>query len=236
MMVLTISPADSLYAMEKGPGAPTKFITTLQTWLKASFGKWFKSFGNSLGHAVQDDSYSCGIIAANTITHAVLDHPLCNGKNTTEERLKWFIHFASLYPAKSASVILSKDIDMPNIPKQTQNARLVILDLLNPIDDGEFELPAVTSYDSDGSSDSEDLRNMPLQPPQEPEPKPATLTPQLLNNNHKCTRADSSTDSGTESSDGYSQARIPFPQWRKNQGPSTLNLEKVPADQPRPLE
>jgi len=42
-------------------------------------------------------------------------------------------------------------MDHDNIPKQTQNARLAILDFLNLIDDGHFEPPAVTSYDSDGT-------------------------------------------------------------------------------------
>jgi len=109
--ILTRFPADSLYAMKKGTGAPTKFIATLQTWLKASFGKRFKSFGNSLDHVVQDDSYSCGIITANTIAHAILDCPLCNSSHIAEERMKWFIRFASLYPAKLTS---NEDVEMPS--------------------------------------------------------------------------------------------------------------------------
>jgi hypothetical protein len=159
MSILTRFPADSLYAMGKGFSAPIKFITALQTWLKASFGKQFKSFGNSLDHVVQDDNYSCGIITANTIAHAILGHPLCSGSHATEERLKWFICFTSLYPAKSALAALDKGLGRASaapedIPSQAQKA-LTIVDLLNPIDNEPSELPTITGYNSDGSSDSE---------------------------------------------------------------------------------
>jgi hypothetical protein len=151
--------------MMKGPGAPTKFVIALQTWLKALFGKWFKSFGNSLDHAVQVNGYSYGIITANTMAHAILDCPLCNSNHATKERLKWFIHFASLYPAKLALAILDEDMNLaaPEDLSNTQAQKaLTIAALLNLIDNGPSEHLMTTSYDSDGSSDSEDILNVPV--------------------------------------------------------------------------
>lgn len=152
---------------------------------------------------MQDGSYSCGIITANTIAHSILGHLLCSGSHTTEERLKWFIHFASLYPAKSALATLDKDVNMPlaapeDTPSQTRKA-LTIVDLLNPIDDGPSKLLTITGYDSDGSSNSEDILNVPLQP----QLKSAMSTSESASNGHKCMRLDSLTDFNTESSNGY---------------------------------
>jgi hypothetical protein len=191
--------------MEKGPGAPIKFITSLQTWLKASFGKRFKNFGNSLEHVVQNDSYSCGIITANTIAHTILGHPLCDNSCTANERIKWFIRFASLYQSKSVSATMNEDVDMPlaaredlsNGLNQARKAVTRVIDLLNPIDPSDPSELATVSYDSDSSSDCD----IPLQP----KPKPTMSTLKSDNSGHKRTRPDSSTDSesNTESSDGY---------------------------------
>jgi hypothetical protein len=194
--------------MKKGPGAPNKFIAALQTWLKASFGgKRFKSFGNSLKHVVQKDSYSCGIITANTIAHAILDHPLCNNVQAAQERIRWFIHFASLYQFKSVSATVIEDVDMTgpfaapedpsNIPNQARKDVMRIADLLNPIDPSE--LPTASGYDSDDSSDFEETSNIPLQP----KPKPAISALKADNTSQKRPRPDSLTNPNAESSDGY---------------------------------
>ena len=205
---LTGSLADSLYALNKGSGAPVKFIAALQTWLKHSFGKRFKSFGNSLDHVIQDDTYSCGIITANTIAHAILDRPLCHSIYATEERLRWFIRFASLYPVKSESgpAIQSEDIDMPlevhaNLPNSVGQAHkaLSIADLLNPIDSGPSEYPATNDYDSDNSFDSDDIPNV----PKPPKLNQDTYAPKPDSNGLKRERLESSIGSDTESSDGY---------------------------------
>jgi hypothetical protein len=67
---------DSLADIGEGIGAPPKFVDNLQIWLKSAFGKRFHNRGNVLPHAVQDDHYSCGIIALNTLAHAIFDKPL----------------------------------------------------------------------------------------------------------------------------------------------------------------
>lgn len=232
MIVLTRFPADSLYAMKKGSGAPIKFIASLQTWLKTSFQKRFKNLGNCLEHAVQDDSYSCGILTANTIAHAILDHPLCDSVYTVEERLKWFIRFASLYPATSKSVSASfdnNDIDMPlaaldhtpnipnninmplaapddapNIPSSQARKALAIEDLLNPIDNEPYELPETTGYNSDDSSDPESETLDIIPSSLQPKSNPATSsTSASASIGHKRVRPDSVADSDMESSDGY---------------------------------
>jgi len=143
---------------------------------------------------------------ANTIAHAVLDHPLCNNRNAAEERIKWFTHFASLYPSKSTSATMIEDVDMPlvaldledlsNIPNQAHKTR-GFADLLNPI--YPSELPTVTNYESDGSSDFEETINLPLLP----NSNSATSTSKPINSGRKRTRPASLTDSDAESSDGY---------------------------------
>ncbi|KAF8157944.1 hypothetical protein B0H34DRAFT_797377 [Crassisporium funariophilum] len=152
----SIAFADSLYTWNKGPGAPIKFITALQTWLKHAFRKQFKS---SLDHVVQDNTYSCGVFTANTIAHTILNRLICNSNYATEEQLKWFIYFASLYSAKSETATPSKDIDMPlagqaDIPNVVTQASkvLAIADLLNPIGDGHSICSATNGYDSDDSA------------------------------------------------------------------------------------
>ena len=197
--------------MSKGSGAPTKFIASLQTWLKASFGKRFKSLGNCLDHVVQDDTYSCGIITANTIAHAILDRPLCHSKYAAEERLKWFMRPASLYQAKSASTSSGEDVDMPlaaledtpHMPTQPHKA-LAIANLLNPIGGEPSEFSPALGYDSDGSSDSEDIPNIPLRPLQ----KEVASVFEPGSNSRKRLKPDSSTDSEAESSDGYESSTV----------------------------
>jgi len=78
--------------------------------------------------------------------------------------------------------------------------RLAIVDLLN---DRPSDLSAITTYDSDGSSDSEDVLDVPLRP----KPKPIST---ITSNGHKRMRPGSSTDSNTESSDGYESSTNSF--------------------------
>ena len=80
--------------MGKGSGAPAKLVKLLQVWLKKAFGKKFKNQGNILPHAVQDDGYSCAIITANTIAHAMLGWPLWCPTTAVAERLTWFKRMA----------------------------------------------------------------------------------------------------------------------------------------------
>ncbi|KAF8167513.1 hypothetical protein B0H34DRAFT_854442 [Crassisporium funariophilum] len=178
----SIAFADSLYALNKSSGAPTKFITALQTWLKYAFGKQFKSFGNSLDHVVQDDTYSCGIITANTIEHAVLNRPLCHSKCATEERLKWRGY-------------------MQNASYQAQKA-LTIADLLNPINtDQHSEHSAMNDYDSDSSSEREVLCDV-------PNTSQNTYIPKPGGNGLERERVESVVESDTDSSDGYESSTI----------------------------
>lgn len=94
LLIMNCDTGDSLYALNKSPGALAIFISNLQLWLKTAFGKRFRTLRNSIHRLVQQDSYSCGIITANTIAHAVLGQPLCKRTYGAEARMHWFIRIA----------------------------------------------------------------------------------------------------------------------------------------------
>ncbi|KAG2063596.1 hypothetical protein BDR04DRAFT_1163529 [Suillus decipiens] len=58
-------------SLNLGAGQFKSFIEKIQRWLTARFNGPFKDRGNTLPHAVQQDSVSCGLFALNTITHNV---------------------------------------------------------------------------------------------------------------------------------------------------------------------
>ena len=119
--------------MGKGSGAPAKFVKLLQVWFKKAFSKKFKNQGNILPHAVQDDGYSCSIITANTIAHAMLGWPLWCPATAVAERLTWFKRMAFSH-IKSLSVDCQEEISEGNSMIRTQNRSvLAVSDLLNPI-------------------------------------------------------------------------------------------------------
>ena len=90
-----LSLGNSLEEVGQGIGVPTKYIKSLQIWFKSLYGKSFKNRGNSLAHAVQNDSFSCGVITMNTIAHAIFQQPLWTPNDALEHRLKWFKRLAS---------------------------------------------------------------------------------------------------------------------------------------------
>lgn len=90
-----------------------------------------------------------------------------------------------------------------------------VTDLLNPTDPSE--LPIVTSYDSDDSSDFEETINVPLQPKPKPTITTTTLKADDSSHNLKRTRPDSLTDSDAESSsDGYESSTDSLSSAEKN--------------------
>ena len=86
---------NSLEEVGQGVGAPARYIKSLQIWFKSLHGKSFKNRGNSLIHAVQNDSFSCSIITMNTIAHAIFQEPLWTPSDGYEHRLKWFKQLGS---------------------------------------------------------------------------------------------------------------------------------------------
>ncbi|KIK39208.1 hypothetical protein CY34DRAFT_14554 [Suillus luteus UH-Slu-Lm8-n1] len=70
---LTFSYGNSL---DLPPKELKPFIVRLQRWLKLHFRGPFKNSGNTLPHATQKDSVSCGLFAMNTIAHNVFIDPL----------------------------------------------------------------------------------------------------------------------------------------------------------------
>ncbi|KAF8801615.1 hypothetical protein BYT27DRAFT_7261749 [Phlegmacium glaucopus] len=145
---------DSLYAIGKGSGAPGKIISHLQVWLKQAFGKRFKNQGNMLPHAIQEDAYSCPIIAVNTIAHSVFDQPLWTTERAVAERLSWFIHFASAqkaYVNKTSMPLAVGNQSDTSVDAPQRHAHLAISELLNPL-----PTPQSPNYNSETDSDSSD--------------------------------------------------------------------------------
>ena len=148
---------DSLSDTGKGSGAPPKFVQLLQVWLKEAFGKRFKNQGNILPHAVQDNRYSCAIVTANTIAHAVLDQPLWCPTTAITERLTWFMRIASsqVIPAISDMPSSTDPLELEfeednNTLKPKSRSALTITDLLNPIQ----PTSPIRSRDYDSDSES----------------------------------------------------------------------------------
>jgi len=134
---------DSLHATGQGPGCPTKFITSLQSWVKAAFGKCFADKQNSPKHAVQDDSFSCGILTANTIDRTMFDQQLLNPNCAAESRVAWFIRLALKVTTSGPS-----SHEPSTKPLWIVRQRLTMTDLLNP--------PAEDSESDSSASDFSD--------------------------------------------------------------------------------
>ena len=119
----------------------------------------FKNYGNVLPHAVQDDGYSCAIITANQIAHAVLDRPLwCPGAAAIIERLTWFMRIASSQVIPAISDVPSTNpleirSEEDNTLKIQNRSALTITDLLNPI------VPTSPIQSPDNESDSENSQS-----------------------------------------------------------------------------
>jgi len=87
-------------------GTLFKFVDHLQ---KSVFSKWFHNYENVLCHAVQDDHYSCGIIALNMLAHAILDKPLWSNMQFGNE-LNGLISWHYLHPSESSPMQLQKSV------------------------------------------------------------------------------------------------------------------------------
>ncbi|KAF6765888.1 hypothetical protein DFP72DRAFT_996748 [Ephemerocybe angulata] len=81
---------------------PQTFDRLLCKWLKYAFNRSFKSIGTCLPCATQVDSYSCGILAVNSIAHSTTGTPLWEAKTATRHRLEWFNQFSSRLVEKSS--------------------------------------------------------------------------------------------------------------------------------------
>jgi len=140
---------DSLYAPGQSAGCPTKFYSCIRMWTKEAFGEHFKHLRNSLEHVTQTDTFSCGLITANTIEHAVFNHSLIDPCCILDNRLAWFIRLASNI-FKSVPAIVNQEIDDAPISA----CRPTIANLLNPV------AATKSNYGSDYSDTSSmDLEN-----------------------------------------------------------------------------
>lgn len=70
---------------------PKKFMEHTQKWLQSAFRYKFKNMGDYLVHGVQNDSFSCGILLSNTISHAIFHTPIWIPRQGVFERVSWFV-------------------------------------------------------------------------------------------------------------------------------------------------
>lgn len=84
----TLPPGDSLDKYFRVPGS---FEKLLCKWLKHAFGRSFKSLGNCVPHATQEDSHSCAFVTVNTIDHCVSGVPVWEPKHAARDRVHWFL-------------------------------------------------------------------------------------------------------------------------------------------------
>jgi hypothetical protein len=68
-----------------------KLLGQVQKWLREVYGTSYKLEGDILNHGDQNDSFSCGIIMANTIVHAAFNVPIWIPRQAVQERVQWFI-------------------------------------------------------------------------------------------------------------------------------------------------
>lgn len=148
---------DSLHDINQGPGCSTKIVNCLQSWLKNAFGEYFKNNRNSLAHAIQNDMFSCGIIATNTIEHAIFNRPLIDPAHASQSRLSWFCRLASqIVTSKSAATTHLANSGPAHIhplviPKQQQSS---LTHLLNPVNIPPFS-SLLCDFDSENAPSSE---------------------------------------------------------------------------------
>ncbi|KAG6916064.1 hypothetical protein DXG01_008589 [Tephrocybe rancida] len=87
---------DIIYAtdpMEHERTIPKPFNKALLRWLQMTFKRGFRCRGNTLPCGEQRDSYSCGVIFANTIHHAVSGVSLWDQGSAILHRVNWFLRF-----------------------------------------------------------------------------------------------------------------------------------------------
>ncbi|KIJ10894.1 hypothetical protein PAXINDRAFT_157495 [Paxillus involutus ATCC 200175] len=84
----TIRYGDSL---EGSMPKPADFLKNLQRWLRTRFGSIFVHGKEHLEHGNQQDCYSCGIVTANTIAHAMFGDPLWQPEGRSKARAEWFV-------------------------------------------------------------------------------------------------------------------------------------------------
>lgn len=73
---------------------PDKFMGQLQCWLLRAFEARFSVDHKDLACALQNDTYSCGVVSANTIAHAALRDELWQPQTKSVARATWFILLA----------------------------------------------------------------------------------------------------------------------------------------------
>ncbi|KAM6488976.1 hypothetical protein JOM56_015612 [Amanita muscaria] len=114
-------------------------MRNLQKWLNA-IGVNCTIQGDCLNHGIQDDWFSCGIILANTISHAVFGDTLWTPQRAVSDRIQWFLTLAQ---------------DMRSRTKAFR-VFLSIGDLLNPVVAADSDSGSEDDYSDTADLDYED--------------------------------------------------------------------------------
>ncbi|KIJ59916.1 hypothetical protein HYDPIDRAFT_32656 [Hydnomerulius pinastri MD-312] len=93
----TIRYGDSL---EGSSPPPKTLVQMLKRWLDARFGGQFRLLNEQMAHGMQTDTFSCGIVTANTIAHAIFGEALWQPSSRSMARASWFIINAREYLQK----------------------------------------------------------------------------------------------------------------------------------------
>ncbi|TFK59586.1 hypothetical protein BDN72DRAFT_944352 [Pluteus cervinus] len=112
------------------------------TWLQSRFKIEVRMLGNSLRHAKQDDTFSCGMIAVNTIEVNAFNRAQWSAQTANLERIKWFLrltrhienfpnHSPHLNTDTGHTVALSTVDSAPPHLKPVKRQRLDVSDLLS---------------------------------------------------------------------------------------------------------
>lgn len=79
-------------------------IKAIQGWLRREFGRTFDDCGNTLPHGRQNDSFSCGPGAINTIEHNLFGVEVLSHRTRRLWRLRYF---NALVRARNCSQLVS---------------------------------------------------------------------------------------------------------------------------------
>ncbi|KAK6980928.1 hypothetical protein R3P38DRAFT_3376544 [Favolaschia claudopus] len=113
---------DSLHGLFE---PPKKLVKSLNKWALSRIGVELHAEYNGLQHGVQQDSFSCGVVMANTCEHAIYpDEPLWIPRDAVRSRLTHFLKYA-----KNQHKEYSVDASMSGASR----VKISIASLLNPM-------------------------------------------------------------------------------------------------------
>ncbi|KAH7904197.1 hypothetical protein BJ138DRAFT_1107029, partial [Hygrophoropsis aurantiaca] len=134
---------------------PNEFIQMLISWLEPTFGGPFTTLGDALKHGEQKDSFSCGIVTANTIAHAVFADKLWSPDNRDQERVDWFVATVHTYLQKNSTKKSAEKAYSPNLITSDETSIAVALGDPNFPDFEQFVMAGLEVEDTQDKRNSD---------------------------------------------------------------------------------